>query len=101
MPPASPVPGWSSGDVCRLIIATRRIDSSTTMENIRPVRLIPASGGVGAAGPCDRLRPARERGHGHDHRRDAGDRQHALVVEAVPEHLEHRAHEREEADGYQ
>ena len=23
MPPASPVPGWSSGDVCRLTIATR------------------------------------------------------------------------------
>ena len=23
MPPASPVPGWSSGEVCRLIIATR------------------------------------------------------------------------------
>ena len=24
MPPASPVPGWSSGEVCRLIIASRR-----------------------------------------------------------------------------
>src|SRR5680860_1345171 len=23
IPPASPVPGWSSGDVCRLIMATR------------------------------------------------------------------------------
>ncbi|GAA4530195.1 hypothetical protein GCM10023096_70350 [Nonomuraea ferruginea] len=23
MPPASPVPGWSSGDVCMLIVATR------------------------------------------------------------------------------
>jgi hypothetical protein len=23
IPPASPVPGWSSGDVCMLIVATR------------------------------------------------------------------------------
>ena len=28
MPPASPVPGWSSGEVCRLIIATRPSDWS-------------------------------------------------------------------------
>src|SRR3954463_12400684 len=29
MPPASPVPGWSSGDVCTLIIATRRTASAS------------------------------------------------------------------------
>ena len=29
MPPASPVPGWSSGDVCTLTIATRRTASSS------------------------------------------------------------------------
>src|SRR5665809_103523 len=29
MPPASPMPGWSSGDVCRLIIATRWMVSFT------------------------------------------------------------------------
>src|SRR3954454_20861715 len=28
MPPASPVPGWSIGDVCTLIIATRRTASA-------------------------------------------------------------------------
>src|SRR4051794_34191764 len=30
MPPASPVPGWSSGEVCRLIIASRSSPSTRT-----------------------------------------------------------------------
>src|ERR1700749_2316822 len=29
MPPASPVPGWSSGEVCTLTMATRRTASSS------------------------------------------------------------------------
>ena len=32
MPPASPVPGWSSGEVCRLIIARRSIARSVIAE---------------------------------------------------------------------
>ena len=31
IPPASPVPGWSSGDVCRLIMATRSTQASSRL----------------------------------------------------------------------
>src|SRR6186997_1079224 len=31
MPPASPVPGWSSGEVCRLIIASRCSSSTPNL----------------------------------------------------------------------
>src|SRR4051812_10403760 len=38
MPPASPVPGWSSGEVCRLTIATRstRPTASPLVDGGRP-----------------------------------------------------------------
>ena len=49
MPPASPVPGWSSGEVCRLIIATRRIGSTGTSAISRstaPTRVNTDPGGL-------------------------------------------------------
>src|SRR5215207_853063 len=47
MPPASPVPGWSSGEVCRLIIAIRRIFVMHASSGVGPVRSAqPARAGV-------------------------------------------------------
>src|SRR5205085_3389058 len=36
MPPPSPVPGWSSGDVCALTIATRRTASASLTPTAYP-----------------------------------------------------------------
>src|SRR4051794_3065461 len=62
MPPASPVPGWSSGEVCRLTIATRRIGSTATSGSLsqrgptkvnrRSAALIPRCGARRARRPC-------------------------------------------------
>ena len=71
MPPASPVPGWSSGEVCTLTMATRRTASasvsSTTSplpphntgptasnRTARPVIPAAASGGASEGGPARR-----------------------------------------------
>nr|GLJ82710.1 hypothetical protein GCM10017588_14350 [Microbispora rosea subsp. aerata] len=45
MPPASPVPGWSSGDVCTLMVATRltrrrNTDTQTTSERVITTKII-------------------------------------------------------------
>ena len=70
MPPASPVPGWSSGEVCTLTIATRRISSSTLTTAAYAAPLFPLPDG--AEGTCAayppgvaRNRPRRRRDPGH------------------------------------
>src|SRR6478735_1737412 len=52
MPPASPVPGWSSGEVCRLIIARRLMRSTWSLPStVQPTRT--AEGPQGFPGAPD------------------------------------------------
>src|SRR5688500_12360724 len=65
MPPASPVPGWSSGDVCWLIIATR----STTGTSLLRWWLVRAVSWPEGSQPRGRVtcsrRPVPSRGRPH------------------------------------
>ncbi|GAB3884727.1 hypothetical protein GCM10027612_18880 [Microbispora bryophytorum subsp. camponoti] len=55
MPPASPVPGWSIGDVCTLMVATRltrrrNTDTRTTSERVITTEIITGFPDIGETG---------------------------------------------------